>query len=256
MTGKEGGGYDPSGRSQGTITGTQQVQVDAALALVGCLVPVMRGRGGYVSMPLGSGARLYDWLEREKVQSVDDLPKEKQAGFKQRLMAANAAAGRQIAMRLSHETGRCLLCPGSFQQMEDWGELAYKLLWETLFEDPGFSVMYMVNGWEYSSGCSYEFLHGMTLRYGARGKVAKHIDVLNEQQRRITLNRGAELLSQAVIDLESRGFSSGRLVASLDDLVQIAREVTSPLGRIDELPKDAAEIDLTSILRVQESVKK
>jgi hypothetical protein len=84
--------------------------------------------------------------------------------------------------------------------MPGWSQDDYHSFWGSVIENYAGRVFFM-KGWNYSSGCTYEFL--VAHRSGAR--------VLDQASRPLSVAKGQEMIHAAIEELRNRGLPIDQL---------------------------------------------
>ena len=130
------------------------------------------------------------------------------------MIEPNRAMVRAIVEHLRADLCRVVIDPTSFPDREGWTQPDYHAFWAAVIERFAGTVVF-ADGWQYSNGCSYEFL------------IAQTTGVETLDQRRCPLGReqGAAMIRAAVADMRRHNAPT----AFLDAVAQ--RLVEAPTGR-------------------------
>jgi hypothetical protein len=191
-------------------------------ALVELLRGVFPGRVAlYVSAPITSGQRFVDWYSRR-----DDLPDSTQEYQRQHLnevVTPNRNAASGLVKRARETQSGPVIDPTAVGDIEGWTQGDYRTAWARVIEEFARAVVF-ANGWEFSSGCSYEFL--VATKAG--------VEALDESWRRINLATAVSLLRRAVNEMSLRGLSAEFLRGILEDLRSLGDLRSSDIGVDDD----------------------
>lgn len=156
----------------------------------------------YLSTPITSG-RAYLRLEREHF-SGDEYRSAVERIKSDHLARASLFAA---ALRNVH---RYVINPGGLRDIRGWGQSDYIALWLEVIER-FVTRAFFVDEWNYSRGCSQEFL--ACLRKG--------IPALDERGEAITVGLGAALIAEAVVGYDDAGLDASihrQVLAELENL--------------------------------------
>ena len=159
----------------------------------------------YVSTPITSGRRHWEWHARQE-RNLAGPPDEL---FKQAIEKNRVDAARFVA-RVRNETSRTVIDPAAFADVPGWRQSDYHAFWGEVIAKYVREIIFR-DGWQYSRGCSYEFL------------VATSERLLMRDERRAPLTRqtGRELIRTAAEETAHRGASAEfliKIVEALEDL--------------------------------------
>ncbi len=191
----------------------------------------------YMSLPITSGKKYYEVLEKHGVKTTEELDKEL---LYLEIIKPNIEEGLILAERLSEESILPVVAPSIFEaKKQRWGQNDYMFLWFRVIEEKA-RRMYMKDGWEYSNGGSEEFVRAMEMQFGFINpwngmehfpkdtdlekiyEELKKIKVYDERGNELRINDGFSMIKNAIIDLDKRGFKSQVLNSSLDKLYCIS----------------------------------
>lgn len=120
----------------------------------------------YVSMAITSGRRYYDVLEAKGVKSLDELAKQDPDAIYRDIIQPNIAYGVDLAKTISQKTSLPVIAPAIFEaKKQRWREEEYMFMWYRMLEEKAQEI-YMMEGWQYSNGCSQEFVRAMEMKHG------------------------------------------------------------------------------------------
>ena len=201
----------------------------------------------YMSLPITSGKRCYEVLDKHKVKSMDELIKKDKDLLYGEIIKPNIEEGLVLAERLAEKSVLPVVAPSIFEaKKQRWGQNDYMFMWFRVIEEKA-RKMYMKNGWEYSNGGSEEFVRAMEMQFGfinpsngmehfPKGtdlervyKELRQIKVFNEDEGELRLHDGFKMIKKAVLDLKERGFSSPTLCESLEKLATINAYFEDPM---------------------------
>jgi hypothetical protein len=132
-------------------------------SLVAMLASVVPDRSAvYVAAPITSGRRFVDWLARRDAGIKIGTPAY-ESEHRRHVVVPNLAAAAAEVSRLRSRLAGVVIDPTAVE-FNGWEQPDYHSLWQTVIERYAGMVVFL-KGWEYSVGCSCEFL--TALRTGA-----------------------------------------------------------------------------------------
>jgi hypothetical protein len=166
--------------------------------LLEALASVVEGRTAlYVSSPLTTGPRAFEWHLRNRGGTVGDSSTSRADAFSQDVIEPNRREAAVFARNL-RETSRCIVIdPTAMKDLPGWSQSDYHAYWRYVIQRYVETVV-LRNGWMYSSGCAYEFL--VAWSSGVR--------LLDEDLAPLTLDQGRSLISDAAEESRARGTRS------------------------------------------------
>jgi hypothetical protein len=144
----------------------------------------------YVSSPLTTGLRAFEWHARVNPVVAGGVggPEMLGAGdFRTEVIKPNREQAARYVRDLRSRTGRVVIDPTALEDVPGWSQGDYRHFWGRVIERYADTVVFR-DGWEYSSGCTYEFL--MAQNSGAA--------VLREDLEPLSLEAGRALLERAL----------------------------------------------------------
>jgi len=193
---------------------THEREVAALLSVLGSVIV---GRSGvYVSAPITSGMRLARWLKSRNVEYDPSHP-ENYAEFQREVLEPNCEHAQEIISNLRTKFPNVVIDPTALKDIDGWTQNDYRYLWGKVIEQYATTVVF-IDGWQYSNGCSYEFL----VSYQS---ATDHCPlVLNEKLEPLTLEAGLLLIKAAINELNEAGLSTEFLKRVAEQLASIALE--------------------------------
>jgi hypothetical protein len=143
----------------------------------------------YVSTPITSGLRFVSWFDSNGGNIKRQFGRESieyEREHKKHVIIPNVEEGKKIVDRTRKNSNSFVIDPTQLEHT-GWSQEEYRYLWGRVVELYVREII-MVNGWEYSSGCSYEFLTA----------VGNNIPVLNENNEPISIKQGFDCLGTAI----------------------------------------------------------
>jgi hypothetical protein len=188
---------------------THEREIDALLNVLGSVIV---GRSAvYVSTPITSGRRFARWSSNRDIEFDLSHP-ETYLEFKREVLEPNSEHARGIIKNLRNLFAKALIDPTALRDIEGWVQDDYRVLWARVIEQYAESVVFL-DGWQYSSGCTYEFLvaHRMT----------PSPSILQERLQPLTLEEGIRLMKQAIVELQNSKLPTDFLQQVLNELIKL-----------------------------------
>ena len=150
--------HDKEARPLGPLAATSRMnEIEAMLSALTSVVP---DRGGtYLSAPITTGRRFLGWFERHRKLPREGGPETERA-FDLEVVEPNRAEARIAASKLRASQREPVIDPTAVLHIRDWGQGDYRAFWAAVIERLASKVVFL-DGWEFSSGCSVEFLVAM-----------------------------------------------------------------------------------------------
>ncbi len=176
---------------------------------------VVAGRTAlYVSSPLTTGRRASEW----HLRSERTAPTRSDADdFRRRVIEPNRQQAAAYVRDLRERTKRVVIDPTALEDMPRWTQADYQVFWGQVIQRYAEAVVFR-NGWQYSSGCAYEFLVSHTS--GGR--------LLREDLTPLTLEEGLSLIGRAIQEARMRGASGEFLQQVREALEEAATPALDP----------------------------
>ena len=177
-----------------------------------------------MSAPITSGRRFLEWYSTRG--GPRGSAEECRSEHLNEVVAPNRSAAVALVSR-AREVGRgFVIDPTAVGHVEGWTQSDYRTAWARVIEEFARTAVF-ANGWEFSNGCSYEFL--IATKTG--------IETLDESLRPIDLAAGLSMIRRATGELSSRGLPVEFLRGILEDLASLTDVPLSPV-RDDEWPTE------------------
>jgi len=178
---------------------------------------VIEGRTAlYVSSPLTTGPRAFEWHLRNGGHSQGAFSAYA-PDFHREVIEPNREATAGFVRYLRDKTNAVVIDPTALEDLPGWSQDDYRVFWGRVIERLADRVVFR-EGWQYSSGCAYEFLVAYTS--GAR--------LLRENLVPLTVEEGRSLIRDAVNETRDRGASSQFLSRVHEALRKPARPKVRP----------------------------
>jgi hypothetical protein len=186
-------------------------------ALLNILGSVIVGRSAaYVSAPITSGRRLAHWLSSRNVEFDPSHP-ESYAEFQREVLEPNCEHAQDIIRNLRTKFPNVVIDPTALKDIDGWTQDDYRCLWARVIEQYATTVVF-IDGWQFSNGCSYEFL----VSYQS---ATDHCPlVLDENLQPLTPDQGLTLIRAAINELKEKGLSTEFLERVAEQLATTALE--------------------------------
>lgn len=143
----------------------------------------------YLSTPITTGRRLYDYIKDQGLNTPEQLRQEERLSL---VVRPNIRRAREVRDLIERSLGGYVIDPTEIE-FDAWTQSDYRVLWAEVIARIALRVVF-VDGWQYSSGCAYECLSA----------ARNHRQLLSEQLRPITLERAVELLREATTDIRAQ----------------------------------------------------
>lgn len=125
---------------------------------------VVEGRvARYVSSPLTTGQPFIDWRGSSSAPDPGDVAYAE--AFRRAVVEPNRDNARAFVARVREECADVVIDPTGLPNLSGWTQEDYRSLWGEVIERYVRLVVFR-NGWEYSDGCTYEFV--VAARHGVR----------------------------------------------------------------------------------------
>jgi len=190
---------------------SRTVEIDQ---LVGLFASVCDGRTAiYVSTPLTTGKRLSEWSTHS---GRGPAHPEYDQGLRVHVVEPNRADARLFVADRRRATGRIVIDPGALDDVPGWTQNDYRAFWGRVIERYASTVVFR-EGWEHSSGCSYEFL--VSLQTGA--------ETFDAELRPLSAQRGLSLLRDAIDECDRTNSPAAFLSSVANALSQLKQKGVS-----------------------------
>jgi hypothetical protein len=147
----------------------------------------------YVSSPLTTGSRAFEWHRQHRHSD----PGRHAEAFSVDVVEPNRKEAARFAHKLRATTDRLVIDPTAMADVEDWTQADYRDFWGRVIAQYCKQVIFR-DGWQFSSGCAYEYL--VARETGAT--------VLGQNGDSLDKDEAEQLLADAIIETEAHGSSS------------------------------------------------
>lgn len=208
-----------------TTPNDHRLQVEFAIGAFGC---VTADEIYYISTPISSGKRLYEYMKKKGFATPAEARKDREA-FYQNVIAPNIQESLAWAKIWDAKTSGVIIAPADFEKCRSlkdvkWTQDDFMGMWLSLINDK-VTHMVMQDGWAYSDGASEEYLQAICMQTGRRGR--NNISVMDTDGKEIKLNEGILTLSAAFKDLHEQGLRPEGLAKTLARLLLLESRYSS-----------------------------
>jgi len=175
---------------------------------------VVRPRSAiYCSAPITSGRRYLQWLTSQQGrQVIDDLSEADKRLHQQQVIEPNKSHAREVADRLRQRTNKPVIDPTVVGPIDRWRQADWIAFWEDVIARFAFEIA-LVDGWEYSYGCTHEFWFAHS-----RGLTNR-----DEAGNPLTPAEGVRRIQAAIAELKQARADTSKL----DRVVELLRRIGS-----------------------------
>jgi hypothetical protein len=161
---------------------------------------VIDGRASvYVSAPFTSGKRFSEWC-RTWAGTLDRSSQEYRAAHRREVIEPNKEHAHAIVRQLRARFRKPVIDPTALPDIPGWTQGDYHSFWARFIESYADTVVFL-DGWQYSNGCSYEFLTADRCK----------ATLLDERCRPLGREETIRLIHQAIDELEKASTDTGFL---------------------------------------------
>ena len=185
----------------------QKAQLDLCVRVLATVVE--EGEALYLSAPITSGLRFLEWY-KDRGRELDSNSSSYRKEHGEHVIEPNEKEVRNMARRL-RQLKRCQVIDPAAFGAPGWSQDDYRYFWGRVLERYASKVVLMA-GWEYSKGCTYEFLVA----------VQQGIPTLTQNDTPISLSGGRERIKAAILHMKSLGIKpdfNGNVLAIIDKLL-------------------------------------
>ena len=163
---------------------------DIELILTGVKIAVNGRNLVYISLPITTGKRFWDWhADFGANRAISDCAYLRE--HKKHVVAPNRESVRRIMKVLEKKVGRDIISPTLLEDLPGWTQDDYRTLWARVLKECVNMVVF-AEGWEYSNGCAYEFL--ISTQVGIRR--------VNEDLQPLKLDQGIRKITKAIQEMQ------------------------------------------------------
>lgn len=196
-----------------------RVQAEFAMAAFATL---KAGQVAYISVPITSGRRLYDYMDKNGFKTPAEAMADHDAFF-EHVVKPNLAAGIAASETWDRKIDGIVLAPAEFEKrlrgnnIVNWGQDDFMGMWIRLIDEK-ITHMVMSDGWEYSNGAGEEYLQAALMQMG-RG-TRSDIKIVDVEGNDLTLGQGIALMAKAFIDVNKRGLRPRNMAETIGILLE------------------------------------
>ena len=165
----------------------------------------------YLSAPITSGKRLLA-QRRDRLRNSDLADRPKSEFFKQ-VISENRHHAVATAKRLRDAFPSVVIDPTVLEDIPGWTQCDYRDFWGRVIERYARKVV-LADDWQYSSGCSYEFL------VASRNGIA----TLDERFQPLSRTAGLLLITEAINDIRAADSSTDFLEGVREQLEHLRQK--------------------------------
>jgi len=197
----------------------------------------------YVSVPITTGPRYLRWF-KERGAKLDPTSHEYREEHYISVIQPNWEATRNRISELRHKTHNIVIDPTAFQPSE-WTQDEYRYFWGKVIERYVNTVVFL-DGWEYSSGCCFEFL--TATRCGA--------NTITENKQPINREMGIELITAAIQEIKQYSISTTYLERVVKELQGDATRLYVQPTIIEDADwtKELGALNITDQLHLKDTI--
>lgn len=177
----------------------------------------------YVSSPITSGKRLYDFMDNFHYASLEEARAHK-TEFTQHVILPNIEEAEMMGRSISRQINGVVISPTSFegqfrkQIASQWSDHTFMALWLSFIETKVTHII-MLDGWEYSNGASEEFLLASLIQQGFYNRLP--IKILDARANPLSLRQGISLLENSIKEIEKHNISCPILHETINCLCEL-----------------------------------
>ncbi len=184
-------------------------------AMLNVLSTAVEGRAAvYMSAPITSGRRYSAW----RVSLGGGAPEPGQEELRREVIEHNRAHAARVAQWLRSSCGATLVDPTRLEDLPGWTQDDYRTFWALVVERFACRVFFL-DDWQYSNGCSYEFLTAW--RCG--------VPTFDERECPLSLAEGMRLVGTAVAEMRGQSLPTSFLERVLEELARLRSTETEAL---------------------------
>ncbi|HKM65646.1 MAG TPA: hypothetical protein VJX70_00660 [Candidatus Acidoferrum sp.] len=198
----------------GSRTRSWKEEAEMLLSLLNCVV--LDREAVYASSEFTTGRRFYGLCRQYSVTTAEDLKRRLGGEYLDKLLNANKDDGIRFARKLREFGHSIVLTPNPFHAdplnlRRNWTQTEYLDFWNLVISKKCHAV-YFNEGWQFSNGCTFEFLAG--LKAG--------VLLFDHCGERLEFGAAIEMIAAAIETLESDGFRVPKLREVLAELSSLS----------------------------------
>lgn len=179
----------------------------------------------YISVPITSGPRLYDYMTAKGFKTPDEAKKDHEAFF-ENVVEPNLAQGVAGSDAWAKKIDGAVIAPAEFEGRlrrnghVHWGQDDFMGMWIPLVDEK-VTHMVMLDGWQFSNGSGEEYLQAVLMQMGRSKR--SDIEIVDERGVAIPLEKGVALIADAFRDIHARGLKPRNMAETLALLIEAER---------------------------------
>lgn len=196
-----------------------KIQIQCALCAFNAL---KTGQIAYVSTPITSGKRLYDYMYSCGYKTRLNAEADRDAFF-QHVIIPNIENSNRMVAAVSLQFDGAVIAPSAFEsgfhceKKLPWGQDEFMSMWLSLIEQK-VTRMIMLDGWPYSNGSCEEYLLSAAMQMGFAFR--SDIQITDQSGGPLNIDQGIVLLYEAFKDLHNHGFEPVVIAETLSALFE------------------------------------
>lgn len=212
----------PSRRMGDAVTAhvTMQFLVEA---FGSCLEP---HSGVYCSAPITSGRKHLEWLRQigESFDTIDSTPPHHRDSHFELVVEPNCRHARTVISRLRERERHPVIDPTAYPSVDVWSQPDWLAFWSAVITAYAHKIVF-VDDWQYSNGCSAEYLLATTLA----------LPCVDENNEAIAVPDAIAMLADSITEIRGLGGYTADLCRVSSELKRFAHgsvDVGSPGRRV------------------------
>ncbi len=185
---------------------------------------VHKGDNFYVSAPITSGKRFISWYKstgKNLKGKGDNIYRHEHF---QSVITKNIEEANNKICALKNSIDGIIIDPSKLE-FQEWEQDEYRYYWGKIIEQYVNTVIFL-DSWEYSNGCTFEFLKASNCG----------LKILNEDLKTLTVVDGLELLNKSIHALKKNGLPTAyieKIINELQNIISINLPVNSSQQSIE-----------------------
>lgn len=192
---------------ESTMKKKWQEEAGLLLTLLDCTL--LGEKAVYASSEFTTGKRFYELCLRYNVKTNVDLKMVLSSRYYPELLNPNIKKSIIFAKKVRSFGRKLVITPNSFINNK-WSQPKYLAFWEKVIKERCHSIFFN-KGWEYSNGCTFEYLIGSQVG----------MPLFDHENKRLDKKYAEGLIRQAIKDLIKKGFKPPKLLQVYDGLISL-----------------------------------
>ena len=156
----------------------------------------------YLTMPVTTGRRYYEAMDRHGVRTLADLEAAKPGALRDEVILPNIEESVLLGRAIAARTGHVVIVPGVFEaRKQRWSQAEYMVLWLRLITRD-VETVHLSPHWEYSNGGAVEYARATLARHGQVPGRDRPMAVVDHHGDDVPLDVGVAMLMEAANELE------------------------------------------------------